>query len=111
MSSKLRPELVAAEQWEQTVSREEALKKLYTSVAKRRSLARGKLTDGEQHCALGCLAEDLKKMNGDIIITPELADEIAMINDKLPPECTSKQRWQYVMKWLRQELATFKKSK
>lgn len=105
MGSNLRPELREGNIYMQApLSRAEALRRIYKSVARRRSLTRGKLHDGEQHCALGCADADCKKNRSGFSISQELADEIAAINDKLGLRVSPKLRWQYVVNWLRKEM-------
>lgn len=84
--------------------REAVLRKTYKSVARRRTLIRGKLDDGNQHCAIGCLATDWNPKGG-VTMATTVANEISAVNDKLGPRASPKQRWAYVMRWLRKEIA------
>ena len=98
MGSQLRPELGTGS-YLAVVPRDEVLRRLYKSVARRRTLVRGKLDEGNQHCALGCMAADCQKNLAGFAIASEVADEIAAINDKLGPRASPKKRWGYVMRW------------
>lgn len=71
------------------------------SVAKRRSLIYGRLHDGHgHHCAIGCFWEDYPQ----VVLNSALVDEVAMVNDSVPPSATAKERWKKVMSWLRWKL-------
>jgi len=100
--SALRPELPKG--YKTPLPREEVLRRLYKSVARRRSLIRGQLRDNGHRCALGCIADDAMSTGGITMLTA-VADEIASVNDKLGPRSSPKRRWEYVMRWLRKQLA------
>lgn len=42
--------------------------------------------------------------NPGAVVETALTDEIAAINDSIPPTATPKERWQHVMRWLRWKL-------
>jgi hypothetical protein len=78
------------------------------SVAKRRSLIYGRLHDGVgNHCAIGAFWED----NPKVILHTSLIDEVAAVNDSVPPTATPKERWKKVNSWLRFKIASLTKSK
>lgn len=80
------------------------------SVAKRRELIYGQLDDSlGNHCAIGAFWAD----NPGTIINSHLIDEVAAVNDSVPPSATAKERWNKVNSWLRFKLAALagKKSK
>lgn len=71
------------------------------SVERRRSLIHGQLDDGYgNHCALGCFWED----NPKATLNTSLIDEVAAVNDAVPPTATPKERWKQVRSWLRWKL-------
>jgi hypothetical protein len=111
MGTDLRPELKSGGICDVALPRAEVLRRIYKSVARRRTLARGKLDDGEQHCALGWANVDCKKNRTSYVMDVAVADEIAAVNDKLGPNVSPKRRWQYVMAWLRKEIASALKTK
>jgi hypothetical protein len=97
--SRLRPECKDGS-WAALFDDYTALRRIYKAVARRRSLAHGKLHDGEgKHCAMGCFWTD----NTGSVNT-WLVDQIATVNDSVPPTATPKERWDHVMKWLRWKL-------
>ena len=68
------------------------------SVARRRSLIHGKLHDGKgKHCAIGAFWAD----NPGVTLHTSLIDEVAAVNDSVPPTATPKERWKKVNEWLR----------
>lgn len=80
-----------------------ALYLIRDSVAKRRSLIHGKLHDGNgRHCAIGCFWEDNPKTS----LPSSLIDEVAAVNDSIPPSATPHQRWKKVNDWLKFKLKT-----
>lgn len=101
MGTKLRPEADNAKSWEKLTPRNEALRLLWKAVARRRSLIRGKLWDGDKVCAIGALG----RFTGGISVEAAFVDEVAAVNDQLSDRVTQKRRWQHVMKWLRKEIA------
>jgi hypothetical protein len=109
--SNLRPYMAPAFGSERLLlPRGEMLKLLYKSVARRRTLIKGKLKDDDGHfCAIGALASDCDTgKTQKLIASKEFIDEVAAINDKLGDTVSSKQRWGFVMKWLREEIAKLK---
>ena len=77
-----------------------AIDLIYKSVARRRSLAYGTLHDDSgKHCAIGCFWAD----HPGAVLYADLIDEVAAVNDSLPAGKSPKQRWKYVMRWLRQK--------
>lgn len=94
--SKLRPECGNSNR--PALPNDTALFMIRDSVAKRRTLIFGQLNDGEwRHCALGWFWKD----NPELILNTVLVDEVAAINDSIPPTASSKERWRKVMSWLR----------
>lgn len=78
-----------------------ALYLIFQSVAKRRELIHGRLQDGYGgHCAIGCFWED----NPKATLNTTLIDEVAAVNDSIPPSATAKERWKAVNSWLRWKL-------
>lgn len=76
------------------------------SVAKRRSLIHGRLKDGEGHyCAIGAFWQD----NPGITLHTALIDEVAAVNDSVPPSASPKERWKTVNSWLRFKIASLAK--
>ena len=68
------------------------------SVERRRSLIYGRL-DGPngEHCAIGCFFAD----NPNAVLHSSLIDEVAAVNDAVPPSATPQERWKKVRSWLR----------
>lgn len=78
------------------------------SVAKRRELIHGRLNDGYgNHCAIGCFWED----NPGTTLHAALIDEVAAVNDSVPPTATAKERWKKVDSWLRFKIAALTKKR
>ena len=97
--SKLRPECKSSTA--AAVPNDTALFLIRNSVAKRRSLIHGRLDDNEgRHCAMGCFWED----NPKAVVSTALIDEVAAVNDSIPPSATPHQRWKAVNSWLRWKL-------
>lgn len=95
----LRPECHNAT--ETPISDATALYLIRDSVAKRRSLIHGKLHDERgRHCALGAFWTD----NPKAVIKASLVEEVAAVNDSIPPTATPKERWKKVNAWLRWRL-------
>jgi hypothetical protein len=79
-----------------------ALFLIQNSVAKRRELIFGHLRDGYGgYCAIGAFWED----NPKAILNSSLIDEVAAVNDSVPPSSTPKERWKKVNSWLRFKIA------
>jgi hypothetical protein len=73
------------------------------SVAKRRGLIHGRLQDGEGHyCAIGAFWQD----NPGVTLHTALIDEVAAVNDSIPPSATRRERWKKVNEWLRFKVAS-----
>lgn len=85
-----------------------ALYLIRDSVARRRSLIHGRLHDGEgKHCAIGAFWTD----NPKATLACDLIDEVAAVNDSVPPSATPKERWKKVNSWLRFKIASLTGSK
>lgn len=70
------------------------------------SLIYGKLHDGYgNHCAIGAFWED----NPKVTLHSSLIDEVAAVNDSVPPSATAKERWKKVNSWLRFKIAALSK--
>jgi len=94
--SKLRPECGPGKG--EALADDTALFLIRDSVAKRRSLIRGRLHDGKGgHCAMGCFWTD----NPNITLHTALIDEVAAVNDSIPPGALPSVRWKKVNEWLR----------
>lgn len=94
--TKLRPECSSSK--EPALSDDTALFLIRESVAKRRSLIHGKLHDGSgHHCAIGAFWAD----NPKTTLHSSLIDEVAAVNDSVPPTATPHERWKKVNSWLR----------
>jgi hypothetical protein len=79
-----------------------ALFLIHKSVNKRRSLIFGKLHDGlGGHCAIGAFWKD----HPGTTLHAALIDEVAAVNDSVPPSATPKERWKTVSGWLRFKIA------
>lgn len=75
-----------------------ALYLIRDSVNRRRGLIHGRLHDGHgHHCAIGCFWED----NPSSSLNRGLVDEVAAVNDSVPPNASAKERWKKVQGWLR----------
>ena len=99
MTTKYRPE--CGDSKEPALSDATALFMIRDSVARRRTLIRGRLHDGKgHHCALGAFWTD----NPDATIRSSLVDEVAAVNDSLPSSATPQERWKKVNSWLRFKL-------
>lgn len=78
-----------------------ALYLIRDAVAKRRSLIYGRLDDERgRHCAVGCFFAD----HPDAVLHSTLIDEVAAVNDSVPPSATPYERWRKVNAWLRWKL-------
>jgi hypothetical protein len=72
------------------------------AVARRGSLIYGRLNDGKgEHCAIGAFWAD----NPGQVLNSKLIDEVAAVNDSVPPSATPQQRWKKVNEWLRFKIA------
>ena len=105
--SKLRPECGNAKPGS-SLSDETALFLIRDSVARRRSLIRGRLHDGQgRHCAIGAFWQD----NPNTALHSSLIDEVAAVNDSIPETATPHQRWRKVNEWLRFKIALLARAK
>jgi len=105
--SKMRPELVNARPGERAIPNDTALFLIRDSVAKRRTLIFGRL-DGPngEHCAIGSFFAD----NPRAVLNCDLIDEVAAVNDSIPPTATPHERWRKVNEWLRFKIASMARS-
>lgn len=102
MASKLRPECGSSSS-NTSIPDDTALFLIRDSVARRRTLAYGRLHDNNgRHCAMGCFWEDNPKLSPSW----SLLEEVAAVNDSLPRTATPQQRWKKVMEWLRFKTAS-----
>lgn len=100
--SKLRPECGNAGLGERALPDDTALFMIRDSVAKRRTLIYGRLHDGRgNHCAIGSFWND----NPKAVLNSTLVDEVAAVNDSIPPTATARERWKKVNSWLRFKIA------
>lgn len=98
--SKLRPECGTARPGDgyTHVPTDTALYLILNSVNRRRGLIHGRLHDGYGgHCAMGAFWTD----NPHLTVDGSLVDEVASVNDSIPPGSTPKERWKKVVSWLR----------
>jgi hypothetical protein len=107
MMSKFRPECFDATTKDgPAIPDDTALFLIRESVAKRRELIFGKLHDGYgNHCAIGAFWQD----NPKAVLHSSLIDEVAAVNDSVPPSATAKERWKKVNSWLRFKIASLSK--
>jgi hypothetical protein len=104
--SKLRPECGTTT--EPALPDDTALFLIRDSVARRRSLIYGRLNDGHgDHCAIGAFWAD----NPKAALNARLIDEVAAVNDSIPPTATPRERWKKVNSWLRFKIASLTKIK
>lgn len=97
--SKLRPE--CGNSTRPAIADDTALYLIRDSVAKRRSLIHGRLHDNKgHHCAMGAFWTD----NPGATVHARLVDEVAAVNDSIPPSATPRERWKKVNSWLRWKL-------
>jgi hypothetical protein len=97
-NSKLRPETCSAKPGDPSVPRDTALFLIRDAVERRHGLIYGKLHDGKGgSCAMGAFWDD----NPHLAVDTDVIDEVAAVNDSLPPSATPQQRWKKVVSWLR----------
>jgi len=72
------------------------------SVSARRKLIHGQLHADGEHCAIGAFWTD----NPGVTLHSALIDEVAAVNDSIPPTATPRQRWKAVNSWLRFKIAS-----
>lgn len=102
--STLRPECRSSTR--RAIPEDTALFLIRKSVLKRRELIYGRLNDGRGgHCAIGAFWED----NPRVALHSSLVDEVAAVNDSIPPTATPKARWKVVNSWLRFKVASLTK--
>lgn len=74
----------------------------YNAVKAQPGLIHGRLHDGcGGHCAIGSVWEADEK----IALKSDFIDEVAMVNDSVPPSASPKTRRRVVLRWLRWKLA------
>lgn len=95
--SKLRPECTDGIPGS-AIPDDTALFLIRDAVSKRRGLIHGRL-DGPKgsHCAIGAFWAD----NPRTSLNSKLIDEVAAVNDSVPPTATPQERWKKVNEWLR----------
>jgi hypothetical protein len=77
------------------------------SVARRKGLIYGKLGDANgEHCAIGSFFAD----NPGKCLNSSLIDEVATVNDSVPPTATPQERWRKVNEWLRFKIKSLTRS-
>jgi hypothetical protein len=100
--STFRPECVDADKDTMALPDDTALFLIKESVARRKELIYGRLHDGYGlHCAIGAFWAD----NPKAVLNSTLIDEVAAVNDSIPPSATARERWQKVNSWLRFKIA------
>ena len=98
--SRLRPE-VHYTPGETPLSDDTALFLMSDAVDRRQGLIYGRLNDGRGgHCAIGALWAD----HPHLVLSRGLVDEVAAVNDSVPPTATAQERWRKVRSWLRWKL-------
>lgn len=98
--SKYRPECVNS--CNEAIPYDTALFLIRDSVAKRRSLIHGALHRGRGYCAIGAFWYD----NPGVTLTSSLIDEVAAVNDSVPPSASARDRWKKVNEWLHWKVKT-----
>ncbi len=83
---------------------ETALFLIWQSVKKRRSLIHGRLHSSGQHCAIGAFWED----HPGVTLHSSLIDQVAQVNDSIPPTIKPHERWKAVNEWLKWKLGKTK---
>lgn len=96
--SQLRPECTTYLGTQKALPNDTALFLIKESVERRGELIYGKLDDGKGHyCAIGSFWAD----NPGRVLSSALIDEVAAVNDAVPPTSTPQERWKTVRRWLR----------
>ena len=104
--SKFRPE--SSNSKEPALSDSTALYMIRESVARRKELIYGRLDDGfGGHCAIGCFWQD----NPKVTLNSRLIDEVAAVNDSIPPTATAHERWKKVNSWIRWKIRVLANTK
>jgi len=93
--SRLRPE--CKDSSNPAMPDETALYLIKDSVARRKSLIFGQLHAHGEHCAIGAFWAD----NPRVTLHASLIDEVAAVNDSVPPSASPQERWKKVNSWLR----------
>jgi hypothetical protein len=97
--TKLRPECKTTSS--PAIPDDMALFLIRNSVAARRQLIYGRLRDEKgNYCAIGAFWAD----NPNLILHNALIDEVAAVNDSVPPTASPRERWKKVNAWLRFKL-------
>lgn len=96
--SSLRPE--CSDSNNPAISDHRVLQRVYSAVRKRRTLAHGKLKTADGRCAMGCFWED----NPGTAVSTKILEEIAAVNDSVPPTATRSERRKHVLRWLKWKL-------
>lgn len=99
----LRPECLTYIGSDPALPDDTALFLIRDAVRRRGSLIYGMLHDGKGgHCALGAFWAD----NPNHALNAALIEEVAAVNDSVPPTATPQQRWKKVNEWLRFKIAS-----
>lgn len=97
--SKLRPECTNSKN--PAIPDDTALFLIRDAVDRRKDLIHGRLHDSRgRHCALGAFWED----NPGLTLHSSLLDEVAAVNDSVPPGAGTRARWEKMHSWLRWKL-------
>lgn len=104
--SKLRPECKDSNSL--ALPDETVLYLMRDSLARRSALIFGRLHDGKgEHCAIGAFWAD----NPKAVLHDSLIDEVATVNDSVPPTATPHERWKKVNSWLRWKIRVLANAK
>lgn len=76
------------------------LQLIYAAVRRRRSLIHGTLHKDGKSCAMGAFWDD----NPGRIVSTALVEEIAAVNDSVPPTALPSARRRHVYEWLKWKL-------
>lgn len=77
-----------------------ALRGVYKAVKKRRVLGYGKLRSSQGPCAMGCFWDD----NPEFAVNAGVLEQVAAVNDSVPPTATRSERRRHVLRWLEWKL-------
>jgi hypothetical protein len=98
--SKLRPDCGTTTK-PVTLARSAILHRVYYAVRKKRSLIHGKLHDENgRSCAMGAMWDEF----GSCVVPSDLVDEVAAVNDSVPPTALPSARRRHVLEWLEWKL-------
>ena len=104
--STLRPECRTYIGSEAALPDDTALFLIRDAVARRKGLIHGRLNGPRgEHCALGCFWAD----NNGRVLHASLIEEVAAVNDSVPPSATPQERWKKVNEWLRFKISSLVK--